>query len=219
MTHQEKPQRRLLTTLRDVLFESTPDTAPKVSAPPAPPLVAAPPNVEAARTALEQSLGDHLGPALRELTLQVSALEDVLPEPALRKRAALRLLSLKGIGLPALVLELESVISALSTQHDTFAAKLAARREGLAQQQNEAVESCRRQTGEAEQSIANLETALAAERSKLTQAVERRDRLLAEAEARSVELAGKEQGFALAYASLHERYVALKQELAALESH
>jgi len=219
MTHEEKPQRRLLTTLRDVLFESTPDMAPKVSAPPAPLPVAAPPNVEAARTALEQSLGDHLGPALREFMLQVSALEDVLPDPAQRKRAALRVLALKGIGVPALLLELERVTSALAAQHDAFSAKLAARREALGQQQNEAIESCRRQTAEAEQTIANLESALAAERSKLSQAVEHRDRLLADAEARAAELVAKQQGFALAFAGSRDHYVILKQELVALESH
>jgi chromosome segregation ATPase len=219
MTQQEKPQRRLFTTLRDVLFESTPDTAPKVSGSDVSPAAATPPNVEAARAALEQSLGDHLGSALRELMLQISALEDVLPDPMQRKRAALRVLSLKGIGVPALVLELERVISALAAQHDAFSAKLAARREALGQQQNEAIESCRRQTAEAEQTIANLESALAAERSKLAQAAERRDQLLAEAEARATELAVKQQGFALAYAGVRDHYVVLKQELVALESH
>lgn len=218
MTHEEKPQRRLLTTLRDVLFEATPEAPSKVSRSPVSPAVATPPNVEAARSALDQSLGDHLGPALRELTLQVSALEDVLPEPTQRKRAALRVLSLKGIGVPALVLELERVISALSAQNEAFAAKLAARRESLSQQQNEAVEGCRRETAEAEQTIANLENALAAERSKLAQAAERRDQLLAEAESRAAELTTKEQGFKLAYAGVHDHYVALKQELVALES-
>jgi chromosome segregation ATPase len=218
MTHEEKPQRRLLTTLRDVLFEATPETPSKVSPSPVSP-AATPPNVEAARAALEQSLREHLGPALRELTLQVSALEDVLPDPTQRKRAALRVLSLKGIGVPALLLELERVISALSAQNEAFAAKLASRREGLGQQQNEAIESCRRQTAEAEQTIAGLESALATERSKLSQAADRRDQALAEAEMRAAELATKQQGFALAYASVHDHYVALKQELVALESH
>jgi septal ring factor EnvC (AmiA/AmiB activator) len=175
--------------------------------------------VEAARTALEQSLGDHLGPALREFMLQVSALEDVLPDPAQRKRAALRVLALKGIGVPALLLELERVTAALAAQHDAFSAKLAARREALGQQQNETIESCRRQTAEAEQTIANLESALAAERSKLSQAVEHRDRLLADAEARAAELVAKQQGFALAFAGVRDHYVILKQELVALESH
>src|SRR5262245_12775129 len=114
---------RFLALLRDVLFESAPDdSGARANTPAASPDTAvragSDGGTEAARAALCRSLDEQSGAALREFTLQVEGLREVLGDVAARRRAALRVLSLKGISVQALVLELERLLAALDAQRE-----------------------------------------------------------------------------------------------------
>jgi hypothetical protein len=211
-----RPAKRFLSTLRDVLFE------PSVERPSATPALvdasADEQTVELALAALRQSLEPDIGPSAREYALQVEALSDALPDPALRRRAALRVLSLKGVTREALALELDRVLTALSTQAQAFANKVAARAAALEQRRSEAAAACQRETAEADQSIARLEAALAAERTKINKAGAERERLFAECEGDAAELAAKQRGFERAFAALNHQYETSKRELVSTES-
>jgi len=103
--------RRLLSSLRDVLFENTSRSAVKVSADQT--LSArAKPTVEvgAARSVLRAAVDAQLGPGVREFSLQNEALSEALPDTATRRRAALRVLALKGTSREQLCLEVEQAL-------------------------------------------------------------------------------------------------------------
>jgi chromosome segregation ATPase len=203
----------IFTTLRGVLFETTSSAPAKVSA-----KTASSADVEAARATLRQSVEAELGPGVREFALQVEALREVLPDPAQRQRAALRVLELKGVSTPTLVAELEQAISRLSQQGDAFAAKLSARNAALEQQRSQAVEACRVETAEAEQTIARLQNELEAARAQLTAADSRRAQAMTACDESAARLAQKQHGFERAFSELHGEYTSLRRQLANAES-
>jgi hypothetical protein len=205
--------RSLLTTLRDALFEPTPATGVKVS--PAPITGEETSDSEAALAALRRALEPHLGPAVRELALQLEALAEVLPDARLRRQAALRVLSLKGISIQTLVLELDRALLALAAQNDAFAGKLAQRRAALEQSVTAANQACKIATTAAEEAIERLQIELQAEHAKLAEASARRDEQLAACRTESSALGAKQLGFERAFVSIRGEYAALKQQLCA----
>ncbi len=220
-----RPPPRFLALLRDVLFESTPEGKPTATAAGTPlataDVVTKPSEdaaVEAARTALRQTLDEQAGPALREFALQLEGLRDVIADPLTRRRAALRVLSLKTISVQALVLELERLLSALDAQREAFAVKLETRRSALEQERSDGLAVFEREVQEAERTIARLQSELDAERTKIAETGARRERLLAETETDRAELGAKESGFVRALGELHAEYVALKETLMNPES-
>jgi chromosome segregation ATPase len=222
-THRPPP--RFLALLRDVLFESTSESNPTGSAAgvprPSSDVVTTPSEdaaVEAARTALRQTLDEQAGPALREFALQLEGLREVITEPLLRRRAALRVLSLKAISVQALVLELERLLAALDTQRETFAVKLQTRRTALEQERSDALAVFEHEAEEAERAVVRLQSELDAERTKIAEAGARRERLLADCEANRAELTAKENGFGRALDELRAEYGALKEVLMNPES-
>lgn len=218
MPATNKPTPRFLSALRDVLFETTPDTPAKVSAPALTPPIDASPELEAARSALQQSIEQQLGPGVRELFLQTSALADVLPDARQRQRAALKVLSLKGIPASTLVVELERALSALSSQNQAFTGKLNARRSALDEEQRSAVQTCEQEGQAAEQAMQRLQSELEAERRKQLDAATKRDERLAACRLDADKLTAKQLGFERALAELAERYTTLKEQLSNQES-
>jgi chromosome segregation ATPase len=211
----------LFAALRDVLFEHTSASLPKVSRDSRGEnerLGVTSPELEAARAALRQSLADALGPGISEFALQIEALREVLPDAQQRKRAALRVLLLKGIAAPVLVEELELALSRLSEQHATFLRKLATRRGSIEEQRSRAVEAWRSETSEAEQAIARLRGELDAAQARLAEASRERDRSLAACEQSAARLAEKQLGFERAHAELHDEYTTLQRQLSNPES-
>jgi len=204
---------RLLTALRDVLFENTSSRGPKVSAisEAEPTLVGA--ELEAARLALRQGLEEALGPGIREFALQIEALREVLPDAKQRQRAALRVLSLKGIAAPALVLELEQAAARLRAQSGAFGGKLASRRANIEQQRRSAVEVAEADAAQAEQAIVRLQAELDAARAQLASVASRREQALAACEEGSQRLTVKEQSFERAFAELHGEYANLQRQI------
>jgi chromosome segregation ATPase len=206
-----------LGTLRDVLFETTPHSTAKVSAAP---VIEQPPgdaDVEAARAALRQSLEESLGPGTRELSLQVEALCEVLPDARQRLRAALRVLSLKGFPAAALVAELQQAIAALTRQNETFSSKLSARRAALDDQRNQAIEACRVETEQTEQAIVKLQAELEAARARRAEIAAQRERALATCTEQATRLAAKQLSFERAFRELHGQYTTLTQQLSNAE--
>jgi len=211
-----RPPNRFLATLRDVLFEPAAERGSPASV-----LADASGDeraMEQALAALRQSLEPDIGACAREYELQVEALSDALPDATLRRRAALRVLSLKGMTPEALALELERVLGALSAQAEAFANKVAARAAALELRRGESTAACQREVAEAEQRIAQLEAALASEHTKITEAGATRERIFAECDADAAELAEKQRGFERAFAALRHQYETSKRELASPES-
>jgi hypothetical protein len=205
--------RSLLTTLRDALFETTPATVSKVSRAPVSGEEIS--DSQAALTALRRAQDPHLGPAVRELALQLEALAEILPDDRLRRQAALRVLSLKGISIQTLVLELDRALLALGAHNDAFAEKLAQRRAALEQRALAANEACKTETAAAQDAIARLQAELQAEHAKLAEASARRDEQLAACQTENSELGAKQLGFERAFISIQGEYAALKQQLCA----
>jgi phosphatidylserine/phosphatidylglycerophosphate/cardiolipin synthase-like enzyme len=206
--------RSILATLRHALFEVTPEPAAKVSA--LVPLVTSDgADSAAAEQVLRQALHEQLGPAVRELALQMAGLAEAVPEPALRKRAALRVLALKGITAQALLQELDGTLLALAAQNDAFAAKLALRRRALEQKERAATERYRTETAEAEAAIARLQGELEAERKRVLEAGLNRDEVTLSCQQEAAELGSKQLGFERAHAAVRDEYQALKQQLSA----
>lgn len=207
-----------LGTLRDVLFETTPNGAVKVSAHSASQQAPSNADLEAARAALRQSLEESLGPGTRELSLQVEALREALPDAKQRLRAALRVLSLKGFPAPALVAELQQAIAGLTRQNEVFASKLSARRAAVEDQRQQAVEACRVETEETEQAIVQLQAQLEAARAQLAEAAARREQALVTCDEQATRLGAKQQSFERAFGELHGEYATLTQQLSNAES-
>jgi hypothetical protein len=206
--------RGILSTLRDALFEVTPEQPAKVSLAPAP-ASADSTDSSAAAQVLRQAVEAQLGPAVREFALQVEGLAEAVPELSRRRRAALRVLALKGITAQQLLLELDAALVALAGQNDAFAAKLALRRDALEQKAQAAAERYRAETAEAEAAIARLESELEAERQRVLEAGSSRDEVTSGCQRESAELGSKQLGFERAYAALRDEYQALKQQLSA----
>lgn len=207
-----------LGTLRDVLFEATPSVSVSAAGQAASATAASSADLEAARATLRQSLEAALGPGVREFALQVEALREVLPDAKQRQRAALRVLSLKGVAPPALVLELEQALTLLSQQNEAFSGKLTARRAAIEQERARAIEACRAETAETEQAIAQLQTELDAARARLTEATARRAQTLAECDEHAARLAEKQHGFERAFSDLQGEYASLQRQLSNAES-
>jgi chromosome segregation ATPase len=207
----------LLGTLRDVLFETTPNSPAKVSAHSASEQLPGNADLDAARGALRQSLEESLGPGTRELSLQLEALREALPDAKSRLRAALRVLSLKGFPAPALVAELEQAIAGLTRQSEAFSSKLTARRAALDDQRNQAIEACRVETEQTEQTIVKLQAELEAARAQLAEAAARREQALANCTQHASRLAAKQQSFERAFGELYGQYSTLTQQLSNAE--
>jgi len=206
-----------LGTLRDVLFETTPNGPAKVSANSSAPQTPSNADFDAARAALRQSVEESLGPGTRELSLQVEALREALPDAKQRLRAALRVLSLKGFPAPALVAELEQAIAGLARQNEAFSGKISARRAALDEQRSQAIEACRVETSETEQAIARLQAELEAARAQLAEAAAHREQALATCAEHAARLADKQLSFERAFSELHGEYATLKQQLSNAE--
>ena len=206
-----------LGTLRDVLFETTPNRPAKVSAHSASEQLPGDADLEAARAALRQSLDESLGPGTRELSLQVEALREALPDARQRLRAAVRVLSLKGFPAPALVAELQQAIAGLTRQSEAFSSKLTARRAAIDDQRNHAIETCRVETEQTEQAIVKLQAELEAARAQLAEAAARREQALATCTEHASRLAVKQQSFERAFGELHGEYATLTQQLSNAE--
>ena len=206
-----------LGTLRDVLFEATPNSQAKVSVHRASEQLPEEADLEAARAALRQSLEETLGPGTRELSLQMEALREALPDAKQRLRAALRVLSLKGFPSSALVAELNQAIAALTGQNDTFSRKLSTRRAAIDEQRNQAIEACRVETEQTEQTIVKLQAELEAARAQLAEAAARREQALASCTEHASRLAAKQQSFERAFGELHGEYATLTQQLSNAE--
>jgi chromosome segregation ATPase len=206
-----------LGTLRDVLFETTPNSPAKVSAHSAPEQMPDDADLDAARAALRQRLEESLGPGTRELALQVEALREALPDAKQRLRAALRVLSLKGFPAPALVAELKQAIAGLIGQNEAFSRKLSARRTAIDDRRNQAIEACRVETEQTEQAIVKLQAELEAARAQLAEAAARREQALATCTEHASRLAAKQQSFERAFGELHGEYASLTQQLSNAE--
>jgi len=205
--------RRILSSLRDVLFENTSRSPAEVSADGTLARVASAADVEAARSVLRASVEAQLGPGVREFLLQNEALSEALPDPPARRRAALRVLSLKGTSREQLCSEIERALSALVTQGQAFARKLHDRREALQVNQGHVSERCVQETAEAEQCIARLEAELAAQRQAIAESQTRRDQDLGACEQKLAELGAREVGFRCAFREVESEFRALEAQL------
>lgn len=217
-----RPTRRLLSSIRDVLFDNTPDTPNRVSTnvtsnSPSTSSIGNPPSasseVEAARTVLRAALEAQLGPGIREFSLQNQALSEVLPNVTVRRQTALRVLALKGTSRENLCAELEQVLGTLAAQGESFARKLQDRRDVLAASRQTAVQHCVDQTLTAEQTIATLQAELDAQRAQIAEEQTRRDQQLADADTAIAELGSRERAFQCAYQEIQSEYLALKTQL------
>lgn len=210
-------QPKFLNALRDVLFESTPEPGAGSSSPAQRTAHSEPAATEAdlaaARAALQQSVSEELGPAVRELMLQTEGLREVLPDPATRQRAALRVLALRGISVATLVVELERALSALTDQSSSFASKLEARKGALEQQRIAVTETCRTETAQAEHAIQELRAGLEREQQKLVATAAQRDAALAECDQHLAELSQKQRAFERAFQEACNQYRTLKQQI------
>lgn len=218
-------QRRFLALLRDVLFESVPDDAraqtpanTQARAAETSPRTSGDGAAKAARTALAQSVEDQAGPALREFSLQMEGLREVIGDTAARRRAALRVLSLKGISVQALVLELERLLTALEARREAFAGKIEARGAGIERERSDAAATLERETSESEAARQRLQAELDAELTKLAEASARRDRVIADCDEQAAELAQTQRGFEHAFNELRSEYRALRSALVNPES-
>jgi len=212
-----RASRRFISSLRDVLFESTSASAVEVSADaaggvPSPP-VAIEPETEAARTAIRAAVEPAIGPGVREFSLQDSALAEALPNAVARRRAALRVLALKGTSREQLCAELEHVRAALDAQRDAFSRKLQSRRDALECEQRAAAERCEQELGIAANEIARLEAELEKQRSAAVQAEARRDQVIALSRAQIAELGQRERGFETALREITEEYQTLSTQV------
>jgi hypothetical protein len=210
-------QPKFLNALRDVLFESTPESNAGSPAPAergrASETAASDAGLAAARAALQQSMNEELGPAVRELTLQTEGLREVLPDRAQRQRAALRVLALRGISVATLVVELERALSALTDQSTSFASKLETRKAALEQQRATATENYRTETAQAELAIQELRAGLEREQQRLVAAAAQRDAALTECNQHLAELSQKQRAFELAFQEACDQYRTLKQQI------
>jgi len=214
-----RPKRRLLSSIRDVLFENESNTSDvsessvRVSTAPLSASEAASSDVDAARAVLRTAIEAQLGPGVREFSLQNEALGEVLPDPTVRRHAALRVLALKGITREHLCAELTNALSTLAGQGDTFGRKLRERRDALTQGSQSESQRCSEQTSAAEKEIVRLQGELDALRASIRDAEARRDRQLAENDAALAELGLREQAFQRAFREVEGEYVALQTQL------
>lgn len=206
--------RKLLSSLRDVLFESTSPSPALVSRDDGPAQELAETEVAAARQVLRSSVEAELGPGVREFALQNQALLEVLPESALRRKAALRVLSLKGTSRQHLCLELDQALATLATQAEAFARKVHERRTALEASQHSCHERHQLRAADAERAMARLRAELDAQQLAQSQALTERDQALAESEASLSELSQRERGFQRALHDVESEYQGLKLELA-----
>ncbi|HYP90208.1 MAG TPA: hypothetical protein VEQ59_18685 [Polyangiaceae bacterium] len=208
----------LLTALRDVLFENTSSPRSKVSAIPSSLPAPDSAELEAARAALRQGLEEALGPGIREFALQIEALREVLPDAKQRERAALRVLSLKGLSAQALVLELEQALARLGAQNEAFGSKLASRRTSIEEQRARAVEMAEAETAQTEQAIARLQSELDAARAHRAELAARREQALRAADESSQRLSAKQRGFERALSELQGEYTDLQRQISNAET-
>ena len=208
-----RPARRLLSSIRGVLFENTPDTPAPVSTDSSSPSVPAASDVDAARSVLRAAIEAQLGPGVREFSLQNEALSEVLPDVSVRRAAALRVLALKGTTREHLCAELGHALGILAAQGDTFAHKLRERREALALAEQGGVQRCNDATSAAEQTIARLQAELDAQRQRISEAQSERDEQLRATQSALSELNLREQAFQCAFQDVEGEYVALQTQL------
>jgi hypothetical protein len=217
-----RPKRRLLNSIRDALFETdsnapnssnASETSIRVSLLPASAAGPASSDVDAARAVLRAAIDSQLGPGIRELSLQNQALSEVLPDPSVRRNAALRVLALKGTTREHLCAELTSALATLAAQGDAFARKLRDRRDALTHGGQSESQRCSDETSEAEKAIARLQSELDALRASIQAAETRRDRHVAETETALAELGLREQAFQRAFGEVEAEYLDLQTQL------
>jgi hypothetical protein len=212
-TRNLRSTRRLLGSLRDVLFENTSAVSIEPSAIAILPQTPGGTEIEAARAVLCAAIEAQLGPGIREFSLQNQALSEALPDPAVRRRAALRVLALKGTTREHLCLELEHALATLREQGQAFARKLQGRRDALEASQRSSLELCSHETAEAEQAIQRLQAELDAQRLLIADSQARRDQQLASCEATAAELSAREQAFQGAFHDVEHEHLALQIQL------
>lgn len=208
-----RPTSRLLSSIRDVLFEDTSGTPPRVSASSISNPTPGSPEVDAARAVLRAAIEAQLGPGIREFSLQNEALSEALPDVAVRRQAALRVLALKGTSREHLCAELEQALGTLAAQGESFARKLHDRRDALTVSRQSGVQQCDDETRTAEQAIERLQAELDAQRAIIVEAQARRDQQLAGTDTALAELGLREQAFQRAYQEVQDEYVALKMQI------
>jgi hypothetical protein len=208
-----RPTRRLLSSIRDVLFENTSPAPGLVSTNAISIAAPASSDVDAARSVLRAAIEAQLGPGIREFSLQNEALSEALPDVSVRRHAALRVLALKGTTREHLCTELEHALATLDAQSDAFARKLRDRRDALDASQRGDSAQCHRETNAAEQTIARLQAELDAQRTVIIEAQSRRDEALRAAQVALAELATREQAFQSAFGEVHGEYIALRAQL------
>jgi hypothetical protein len=208
-----RPTRRILSSIRDVLFESTSDAPPPVSTNLLSNGKPASSEVDAARSVLRAAIEAQLGPGIREFSLQNEALSEALPDVSVRRQAALRVLALKGSTREHLCAELEHALGTLTAQGDSFARKLHDRRQALGASQLSSNQRCDEATASARQNIARLQAELDAQGALITEAQAAREQQLAEVETALAELAAREHAFQRAFQEVEGEYVALKTQL------
>ncbi|HYQ04594.1 MAG TPA: hypothetical protein VER96_38235 [Polyangiaceae bacterium] len=219
-----RPKRRLLNSIRDVLFENTSDTASgsNTSSTSASPILSphvtsatgpASSDVDAARAVLRTAIEAQLGPGIREFSLQNEALSEALPDVSVRRAAALRVLALKGTTREHLCAELTGALGTLTAQGDAFARKLRDRRSALTQGAESERQRCSEETSNAQDAIARLQAELDAQRALITEAEARRDQQLAETDTSLAELGLREQAFQRAFQEVESEYLALQTQL------
>jgi len=206
--------RKLLSSLRDVLFENTSQLPVPVSVDLALSQESVEAEVEAARQVLRASVEAELGPGVREFTLQNQALLEVLPDQAVRRRAALRVLSLKGTSQVHLAAELDHALAALVTQGEAFAQKAQERRAALEAGERACREQYRQRAADSERAMARLRAELDAQQLGLDEARAQHEQAVAEGEALLSALSLRERGFQRAFHDVQNEYQGLKAELA-----
>lgn len=208
-----RPKRRLLNSIRDVLFENTAGLPAQPSINPVSSAGPAASDVDAARAVLRAAIEAQLGPGIREFSLQNEALSEALPDIATRRNAALRVLALKGTTREHLCAELASALGTLTAQGDAFARKLHERRTALAQSEQSDDQGFREATKLAEEAIARLQSELDAQHAVITEAHSRREQQHAVHAAAVRELGLREQAFQRAFQEVEAEYLALQNQL------
>jgi len=208
-----RPKRRLLNSIRDVLFENAahvPEQTPINLLSDAGPAAS---DVDAARAVLRAAIEAQLGPGIREFSLQNEALSDALPDIATRRNAALRVLALKGTTREHLCAELATALGTLTAQGDAFARKLDEKRTSLAQGEQSEDQHFRDTTQLAEAAIARLQTELDTQRALIIEADSQREQQHAAHAATLAELSLREQAFQRAFQEVEAEYRTLQTQL------
>lgn len=205
-----------LRRIRGALFEAD---APKPTAVPTSGPAALPrrephDSLEAAAfEGLSEIVSRETGPALAEFTLQLAAVEHIVPDPATRFRIALSVLEKKGIERARLRAEFEALELCLERQERSFFEKLDARRREQVAATAELESTCAALRENTEREIEALRAAIAAKSEALRCALVDHERKLADARSLAQELTEKEHAFRAARKRMDTQYRTLAAEI------